>query len=112
MAANGVSADTTAQFTTAGPRQGHRGAGRRAAEVGRKHHSSVALLRTRSRQPTTGGGLLSRHERGCALGFSRVTLADNGLSTAMFNVDTTAGPVAVTVSVGGVTGTARVDVRP
>jgi hypothetical protein len=53
---------------------------------------------------------------GAALGtFSRITLAENGVSTATYDVNTTAylGPVTITATVeGGATGTATIQIVP
>jgi hypothetical protein len=53
---------------------------------------------------------------GAALGtFSRVTLAESGVATATYNVNTTSylGPVTITATVeGGATGTATIQIVP
>jgi hypothetical protein len=58
----------------------------------------------------------ARTAAGTSIGsFSRVTLAENSLSTATFNVGTTAyvGAVTITATVeGGATGTAAVQIIP
>jgi len=113
---DGVSADTTAQFTTAWPDRVIVAPDAVQLKSGGSTTIRVTLLRTTGAvSPRLEVAYSAAATGGAALGsFSRVTLADNGLSTAMFNVDTTTyvGPVTITVSVGGVTGTARVDIIP
>ena len=111
-----TTAETTVQFTTALPDRVIVAPDVVQLKSGGSTTIRVTLLRN-------AGSVSSRHEvtysartaGGAALGsFSRVTLVESGTSTAMFNVDTTAylGEVIITATVGGVSGTARVDIIP
>ena len=113
---DGVTAETTAQFTAALPDRVIVAPDAVQLKSGGSTTIRVTLIRN-------SGNPSSRREvsysattsAGATLGtFSRVSLADNSLSTATFNVDTTAylGSVTITASVGGVSGTARVDIIP
>jgi adhesin/invasin len=113
---DGVTAETTAQFTAAGPDRVIVAPDAVQLKSGGSTTIRVTLLRTTGTvssrldvaytATTSGGATLGS--------FSRVTLAENGVSTATFNVDTTAylGPVTIRASVGGVSGTATVDIIP
>jgi len=114
--ADGVVAETTAQFTTALPDKVIVAPDVVQLKSGGSTTIRVTLLRNT-------GTVSSRLEvaysaatsGGVALGsFSRVTLADSGASTATFNVDATAylGSVTITASVGGITGTGKVEIIP
>jgi hypothetical protein len=113
---DGVTAETTAQFGTAGPDRVVVAPDVVQLKSGGSTTIRVTLIRSNGgvspRQDVTYSATTSG---GAALGsFSRVTPAENGVSTATFNVDTTAylGPVTIAASASGVTGTARIDIIP
>jgi len=111
-----VSAEATAQFETAWPDRIIVAPDLVQLKSGGSTTIRVTLLRTVGVvSPRLEVAYSAATPGGAAPGsFGRVTLADNGLSTAMFNVDTTTyvGPVIITVSVGGVTGTTRLEIVP
>jgi len=113
---DGVSAEATAQFETAWPDRIIVAPDLVQLKSGGSTTIRVTLLRTVGVvSPRLEVAYSAATPGGAAPGsFGRVTLADNGLSTAMFNVDTTTyvGPVIITVSVGGVTGTTRLEIVP
>jgi adhesin/invasin len=114
---DGVTAETTAQFTLALPDKVF--VAPDAVELKSGGSTSVRVTLARAT------GSVSSHlevsysattSTGAAIGsFSRVTLADSGLSTATFNVGTTAylGTVTIRALVeGGTTGTATIQIVP
>jgi hypothetical protein len=76
----------------------------------------VTLLRnTGEVSPRLQVGYAAATNSGAPLGvFSGVTLSNQGVSTATFNVGATGyvGPVTITASVGGATGAATVQIVP
>jgi len=114
---DGASAETTAQFTAAFPDRVFVAPDAVELKSGGNTSIRVTLIRTT-------GSVSSRLEvsyaattnTGAAIGsFSRITLAENGLSTATFNVGTTAylGPITVMATVeGGASGTATLQIVP
>jgi hypothetical protein len=114
---DGTTAETTAQFTASLPDRLHLALD--AAEL--KSGGSTSVRATLVRESGSIGPRLqvtysARTVAGVEVGsFSRVTLAEDGISTATFNVGTTTylGPVTVFATAeGGATGTATVLIVP
>jgi hypothetical protein len=114
---DGATADTTAQFTLALPDRVIVAPDTVDLRSGGSTTIRVTLIRaTGSVSPRLEVSYSATTSTGAPLGsFSRITLAENSLSTATFNVGTTTylGPVTVTASVEGrATGTAVVQIVP
>ena len=114
---DGVSADTTAQFTPALPDKVIVSPDLVQLKSGGNTTIRVTLLRAAGTvSPRLEVIYTATTNTGAGLGsFSRVTLADTSVSTAVFNVDTTTyvGPVTITASVaGGANGNATLQIIP
>ncbi len=114
---DGATAETTAQFTSALPDRVNVAPDAVALKSGESTTIRVTLLRaTGTVSPHLEVSYSATTSTGAAIGsFSRVTLAENSVATATFNVGTTAylGPVTIRASAeGGVTGTATLQVVP
>jgi adhesin/invasin len=114
---DGVTAETTAQFTVALPDKVF--VAPDAVELKLGGSTSIRVTLTRavgSVSPRLEVSFSATTGAGAAVGsFSRVTLAENSLATATFNVGTTTfpGPVTITASVeGGAKGTATLQIVP
>jgi adhesin/invasin len=114
---DGSTAETTAQFTAAQPDRVFVAPDAVALKSGDSTTIRVTLIRaTGSVSPRLEVSYSATTDSGAAIGsFSRVTLAENSVSTASFNVGTTTfrGPVTIRATVeGGATGTATVQIVP
>ena len=114
---DGVSADTTAQLTPALPDRVIVAPDVVQLKSGGNTTIRVTLLRSAGTvSPRLEVTYTATTNTGAGLGsFSRVTLADTSVSTAVFNVDTTTyvGPVTITASVaGGANGNATIQIIP
>jgi adhesin/invasin len=114
---DGVTADTTAEFTAALPDRVIVAPDAVVLKSGDSTSIRVTLIRaTGTVSPRLQVSFSAVTSTGVAFGsFSRVTLAENSVATAMFSVGTTAftGDVTVAASVeGGATGTAALRIVP
>jgi adhesin/invasin len=114
---DGVSAETTAQFTPALPDRLIVAPDAVTLKSGANTTIRVTLIRTTgSVSPRLEVTYSAVTSTGAPVGsFSRVSLADSAVSTAIFNVDTTTyvGPVTITASVpGAASGTATLQIIP
>jgi len=112
-----VNAETTAQFMTSLPDRVFVAPDAVQLSSGGNTTIRVTLIRaTGSISPRLEVSYSATTNTGAAIGsFSRVTLAENALSTAMFNVGTTGyvGPVTIAATVeGGATGTTTIQIVP
>jgi len=113
---DGVTADTTAQFTPALPDRIVVAPDAVQLRSGGNTTIRVTLLRSSgSVSPRLEVSYSATTSTGSSLGsFSRVTLAEGSTSTAQFNVDTTSyvGPVTIRAAVNGTSGTASINIVP
>jgi len=114
---DGTNAETTAQFTQSLPDSVFVAPDAVTLSSGGSAGIRVTLLRSVGAiSPRLQVTFSATTSTGAALGtFSRITLAENGVSTATYNVNTTAylGPVTITAIVeGGATGTATIQIVP
>jgi hypothetical protein len=114
---DGVTAETTAQFTAALPDRVFVSPDAVQLKSGDSTTIRVTLTRSvGSIAPRLEVSFAATTSAGGSIGsFSRVTLADNGVATATFSVGATAylGPVTITATVeGSATGTATIQIVP
>jgi hypothetical protein len=114
---DGVTAETTAQFTSSLPDRVFVAPDVAQLSSGGSTTIRVTLTRTVGAiSPRLEVTFSATTSSGGSIGsFSRVTLADNGVATATFNVGTTAylGPVTIAAAVeGGATGSATIQIVP
>ena len=114
---DGVTAETTAQFTAALPSQVFVAPDASSLNTGGNTTIRVTLVRATGSVSSPLEVIYSATtSAGASIGsFSRVMLASGGASTAMFNVGTTAylGPVTITATVeGGAVGSATLQIIP
>ena len=102
---DGSTAETTAQFTVAHPDRLHVSLDAAELKSGGSTTVRVTLTRTKgSVSPHLRMSYSAKTSAGASIGsFSAITLAENGLATATFNVGTTSyvGPVTITATAEG-----------
>jgi adhesin/invasin len=113
---DGVTAETTAQFTSALPDRVFVAPDASSLNTGGNTMIRVTLLRaTGSVSSPLEVAYSATTDAGASIGsFSRVTLASGGASTAMFNLGTTAyvGVVTIRATVEGISGSATIQIVP